>query len=155
MKDFQDALDFPFGNQRDSEIADETFGGQEGDSYKSATGLVQVREMDGVPFQCGDTSIALAQPEFCLLQRRRVESVAGSVFQHQGVRVEQQHVCRVDVQLGGYLIEQDVEGEAQVEAGGDGLVDRPQGGNALKMLMGLFVEFGAIDGVRGNVGRST
>ncbi len=68
------------------------------------------------------------------------------------IRVEEQHAGGVHAQLRGDLIEDDAQSEPQIEAAGDGGVNGAQGGEALHVALGLFVQGGALDGVGGHVG---
>lgn len=76
----------------------------------------------------------------------------GGVFQHLGVRVEKQHVGRVHAQLAHRLIEEDVEGDAHVQAGGDGQVNSAQGLHQLQAVFGLIVQRGSMAGAAGHLG---
>lgn len=58
----------------------------------------------------------------------------------------------MDVELGGDLGEDDLEGGVEVEVGGDGEVNVVECGEVLEAALGFFVEGGAVDGVGGDFG---
>ncbi len=86
--------------------------------------------------------IAFAEPQAGRLQRRRAEASPGDELELMGQRIQQQDVSRVHPELAANLLEQHLQGHAQVQTAGDRLIDCVQGAQAfhasLDLLHGLF-----------------
>ena len=95
--------------------------------------------MDGFSFQTGDAGITLPQAQVGALQGRGVKADAGGVVEHLGMGIVYQHVNRIHAQLSTGLLEENVEGQTQVEAGSDRHVNHVQGLELVKAA-GCFFE---------------
>ncbi len=75
--------------------------------------------------------IAFAEPQAGRLQRRRAEASPGDELELMGQRIQQQDVSRVHPELAANLLEQHLQGHAQVQTAGDRLIDCVQGAQPL------------------------
>ena len=80
------------------------------------------------------------QPDPSLPHGGGAEALARGVLQVLGARVVEEDVGGIDLELEEDLVQADIQGEAQVEARGDGPVDLPQRGEPLHAAEELSVQ---------------
>ncbi|MBM2850189.1 MAG: hypothetical protein HW418_3131, partial [Anaerolineales bacterium] len=127
MEDFQHALDPPLGDEGHAVIGNEAFARQQRGAGQVARGLLEVGDVDDAALQRGDARVAFAHPQLRVLKRAGAEAAPGGIAERLRAPVEQQDGGGVHAQARGDLIEKGVEGDAQVQAGGDGDVNIAQG----------------------------
>ncbi len=67
------------------------------------------------------------------------KAASDRIFQCPAVLLDQQDIGGMDIKQGGDLIEDDGEGDAQVEAGADRRIDGAQGCQPLELAFHLFL----------------
>ena len=138
VADFQHALDLALGHQRHGPVGDEPLRpGQFGQRRRHAG---RVGEVLGAAFEDGAAGRPRVESLRGAGRRRAAVALAGGVFQGHLVRPAQQHGGGVDLELAEDLVQDDPEGERQVEAAGDGPVDLAQGVDPLQAALQLRVQ---------------
>ena len=116
VEDLQHTLHLPLGNERHAPGGDEVLAREQRRADRGAPRVRQIRNAQSAAFERGTPGKVLPHPESSGLNKRRAKPPSSGIFQHLRVGVKEQHDRRVDPQVGDDLIENDVEGEAQVEA---------------------------------------
>ena len=139
VEDFQHALELALGDERHGAVGAEAFAGQ-ARAAVALLGGAQVGHAQEAAVERDPAGEVLAQPQPRPLDVSRAEAAAVDVFEHMGHLVEQEDGRGVDAQLGDDLVQDDVEDQAQVEAGAGGHVDRVQGLQVGQPPLGLGEE---------------
>ncbi len=74
------------------------------------------------------------------------EAKAGKMVEGAQVGIVDNDVGGIYIELGQGVVQQDVDGHPQIEAGGDGSIHIPQCGQAANLFLALVIQLSAVDG---------
>ena len=123
MKDLQHPLNLSLGDQGDGNVGDKPLLCKIDGARELPRLIGETLNSEDAPFQCCAAGVSLSQTQVATLQGSAAETAVGRKLQGLGVGVEQEHAGGVHLQVRRHLIQDDVEHDAQIQAGGDGHVD--------------------------------
>src|SRR5574341_272521 len=139
VKDFKDAEGPALRQERRGVVSDEPLSREKGGPQEPAPGVAQVCDCDAAVLLGNDAGDAFTKPEGGPFDAPGEKPPARGVFQHQRVRVQEQHVRGVHVELRYDVVDKIQERDVQVQAGGDDEIDGVQRVKTLEAKPGLLL----------------
>ena len=123
VEELQHALDRAFGDQRHGEVGDEPLLGDQAGADERLLG--EVADANEAPIECRLPGMALAKPQTQACRAGPPEALPSGILQRLRLWPEEQDLGGSNAQLGENLVEEDVQGHAQIKAAGDRHIDSP------------------------------